>query len=82
MGTDHTAAGLSWCNAGILVMEDGLTYARAIDGRSRTSSGAAGMFSSFECTVLLSLAGIAVSAALLFGSSAETVAAVAAGLTP
>ena len=80
---DHSAAGLSWSNAGILVMEDGLMYGRAIAGRGWTSNfRAAATASSFECVVLFSLVGIAVSAALLLVAPAETVAAVTAGLTP
>jgi hypothetical protein len=81
MSTDHTAAGLTWCNAGILIMEDGLMYAHPIKGHGWTSNlSSAATLSSFECVVLVSLAGIVVTAALLLGSSAETVAAVTAGL--
>ena len=81
MGSDHTA-GLSWSNTGILIMEDGLMYSRAITGRGWTNDlGSAATPSSFECVVLLSFAGIAASAAFLLGSSAETIAAVAAAVT-
>jgi hypothetical protein len=81
MSPGHTAASHSWCNAGILILEDGLMYARAINGRSSTSGfGTAANLSSFERVVLLSIVGIAVSAALLLTSSAETVATITAGL--
>jgi hypothetical protein len=83
MSMDHSAAGLSWSNAGILVMEDGLMYGRAIAGRGWTSNfRAAATASSFECVVLFALIGIAVTAALLIAASAETIAAVAGALTP
>jgi len=87
MGSDHTAAGLSWRNAGFLIMEDGLMfmedgvmYARAINDRSRASDGGTATLSSFECVVLFSLMGIVVTAALLLASGPETVAAMTAGL--
>lgn len=82
MSLDHTAAGLSWRNAGILVMEDGQMYGRAIAGRWTGNFGAAAAASSFECVVLFSVIGIAVSAALLVVAPAETIAAVTAGLMP
>ena len=82
MSLDHTAAGLCWRNAGILVMEDGLIYRRAIAGRGwRSNWDAVAIAPSLGSVVLCALAGIAVTAALLVASSAETVAAVA-GLTP
>jgi hypothetical protein len=82
MGSDRSALGLSWCNTGILIMEDGLMYSRAITGRSWTSDlGAAATPSSFECVVLFSLVGIVASAALLLGVSAETIAAVTTAVT-
>lgn len=79
MSPGHTAASQSWCNAGMLILEDGLMYARAIDGRSAISDSGASL-SSFECVVLCSLAGVAVSAALLLALPAEMLAAVTAGL--
>ena len=83
MSLDHTAAGMSWSNAGILVMEDGLIYGRAHVARRGTRNlGAAAPASRFECVVLFSLIGIAVSAALLVGASPQTISLVTAGLTP
>jgi hypothetical protein len=84
MSLDYTATGLSLRNAGMLIMEDGLMmYGRAINDRSWSSdTGDAESLSSFELVVLFSLAGIVASAALLFASSGETIAAMAAALTP
>jgi hypothetical protein len=77
MSLDHTAAGLCWSNAGILVMEDGLIYRRAIAGRGwRGNLGAAAPAPSRASGILWALAGVAVTA-LLIASPAETAAAMA-----
>jgi len=80
MGSDHTAAGLSWSRAGFLIMEDGLMYGRAINARSWTGDRGTAAVSSFGCVVLFSLVGIVVSAGLLLAAGPETIAAVTAGL--
>jgi hypothetical protein len=77
MSLDHTAAGLCWSNAGILVMEDGLIYRRTIAGRSwRSNLGAAAPAPSRASVILWALASVAVTA-LLIASPAETAAAMA-----
>ena len=77
MSLDHTAVGMCWSNAGILVMEDGLICRRAVAGRGwRSNLGAAASAPSRASVVLWALAGIAVTA-LLIASPAETAAAMA-----